>query len=78
MARASRVLPAPGGPTISTLCPPAAATSRARLTCSWPLISRKSVSDDDGHLLRRDRRLGRDGLLAGQMGVQTRPAWRPG
>ena len=27
MARASRVLPAPGGPIISMLCPPAAATS---------------------------------------------------
>ena len=41
-ARASSVLPAPGGPAIRTLCPPAAATSRARLTCSWPLTSRKS------------------------------------
>lgn len=30
------------------LCPPAAATSRARLTCSWPLISRKSVCTSTG------------------------------
>ena len=28
---------------MSTLCPPAAATSRATLPCSCPLISRKSV-----------------------------------
>jgi hypothetical protein len=32
--RASRVLPAPGGPDMMTLCPPAEATSSARLTCS--------------------------------------------
>jgi hypothetical protein len=32
-ARAMRVFPAPGLPVISTLCPPAAATSRTRLTC---------------------------------------------
>jgi hypothetical protein len=35
-------LPAPGGPTIRMLCPPAAATSRARFTFSWPLTSAKS------------------------------------
>ena len=38
IARASRVFPAPGGPLISRLCPPAAATSRARFACSCPLI----------------------------------------
>ncbi len=32
--RANSVLSAPGGPTIIMLCDPAAATSRARLTCS--------------------------------------------
>ena len=41
--RASMVLPAPGGPIIRTLCPPAAATSSARLACSWPLTSAKST-----------------------------------
>ena len=39
---ASMDLPLPGGPTISTLCPPAAATSRARFTFSWPFTSEKS------------------------------------
>ena len=41
---ASMVLPEPGGPIIITLCPPAAATSSARLTCSWPFTSAKSTS----------------------------------
>ena len=40
--RASIVLPEPGGPSINRLCPPAAATSSARLTCSWPLTSCRS------------------------------------
>jgi hypothetical protein len=44
LERASNVLPEPGGPVISTLCPPAAATSSARLTCSCPLISAKSAA----------------------------------
>ena len=35
-------LPAPGGPTIRILCPPAAAISSARLTFSCPLTSEKS------------------------------------
>jgi len=43
VARASSVFPAPGGPTITTLCPPAAATSSARFTCSWPLMCWKST-----------------------------------
>jgi hypothetical protein len=34
--RASIVLPAPGGPIISRLCPPAAATSSARRANAWP------------------------------------------
>ncbi len=37
-ARASIVLPLPGGPHIIMLWPPAPATSSARLTCSCPLI----------------------------------------
>ena len=40
--RASMVLPAPGEPTSRTLCPPAAATSSARLACACPLTSAKS------------------------------------
>ena len=36
---ASIDLPAPGGPIIRRLCPPAAATSSARLAVSWPLMS---------------------------------------
>ena len=39
---ASIDLPAPGGPTISRLWPPAAAISSARLAFSWPLTSRRS------------------------------------
>ena len=35
-------LPAPGGPTIRMLCPPAAAISKARFTFSCPLTSEKS------------------------------------
>ena len=38
---ASIDLPAPGGPIISRLWPPAAATSSARLALSWPLMSRE-------------------------------------
>ena len=37
-------LPAPGGPTMRILCPPAAAISKARLTFSCPLTSAKSGS----------------------------------
>ncbi len=36
--RASMLLPLPGGPSMRRLCPPAAATSRARLAWRWPLI----------------------------------------
>ena len=39
---ASIDLPAPGGPTMSRLWPPAAATSSARLALSWPLMSARS------------------------------------
>ena len=39
------LLPAPGGPTISILCPPAAATSIARRTFSCPRTSEKSKSE---------------------------------
>ena len=42
--RASMVLPAPGGPDMRTLWAPATATSRARFTCSWPMMSAKSAS----------------------------------
>ena len=41
---ASIDLPEPGGPTISRLWPPAAATSSARLALSWPLMSRRSIN----------------------------------
>ena len=41
---ASIALPAPGGPTMSRLWPPAAATSSARLALSWPLMSLRSTS----------------------------------
>lgn len=39
---ASIDLPEPGGPTISRLWPPAAATSSARRALSWPLMSARS------------------------------------
>ena len=39
---ASIDLPVPGGPIMSRLWAPAAATSRARLTVSWPLMSFRS------------------------------------
>ncbi len=39
---ASIVLPVPGGPTSSALCPPAAAISSARLAAAWPLTSNRS------------------------------------
>ena len=39
---ASMDLPAPGGPTSSRPCPPAAAISRARLACTWPFTSARS------------------------------------
>jgi molybdate transport system ATP-binding protein len=41
--RAKSVLPEPGGPHIRILWAPAAATSSALLTCSWPFISDRSV-----------------------------------
>ncbi len=40
--RANNVFPEPGGPTSSTLWPPAAAISKARLACSCPAMSLKS------------------------------------
>ena len=43
IARASSVLPLPGGPVISILWPPAAATSSARLACSCPRTSARST-----------------------------------
>jgi hypothetical protein len=44
MRLASIDLPLPGGPIISTLWPPATATSMARFTCSCPFTSAKSCS----------------------------------
>ena len=41
---ANMVLPEPGGPIMMTLCPPAAAISKARLMLSCPLTSAKSYS----------------------------------
>ena len=43
MRRASMVLPEPGGPIIRTLCPPAQATSSARLAWVCPRTSAKST-----------------------------------
>ena len=40
--RASIVFPAPGGPTMTTLCPPDAAISSARLAVPCPTTSAKS------------------------------------
>jgi hypothetical protein len=45
--RASIVLPDPGGPTNNTLCPPAAATSRARFAVVCPRTSLKSREEPD-------------------------------
>ena len=42
---ASIVLPEPGAPIISTLCPPAAAISSARFTWAWPFTSAKSSAN---------------------------------
>ena len=39
---ASMLFPEPGGPSSSTLWPPPAAISSARLTSTWPLTSAKS------------------------------------
>ncbi len=46
-ALARSVFPLPGGPDMSRLWPPAAATSRARLACSCPLMWVRSVSVGD-------------------------------
>ncbi len=59
-------LPAPGGPTIRMLCPPAAATSSARLTFSCPLTSAKSTGKR-GVGLELRRRHGLDALVPAQM-----------
>ncbi len=40
---ASMDLPEPGGPTMSTLWPPAAAISSARLAAAWPFTSARSA-----------------------------------
>ena len=45
------VLPEPGGPVISTLCPPAAAISSARRARACPRTSAKSPCTDDGGTL---------------------------
>ena len=41
--RANSVLSLPGGPLMSRLWPPAAATSSARLAYSWPRTSARST-----------------------------------
>ncbi len=43
MRFASMVLPLPGGPSMATLWPPAAAMQRARLAASCPRTSEKSM-----------------------------------
>src|SRR5918996_344806 len=51
--RASMVFPAPGGPIISRLWPPAAAISSARLASAWPRTSARSrASGGSGGRLR--------------------------
>ena len=45
---ASMDLPAPGGPIIKRLWPPAAVISSARLALSWPFTSFKSGTARDG------------------------------
>ena len=42
--RASMVLPAPGGPLMSTLWPPATAISSTRFTVACPMMSAKSCA----------------------------------
>jgi hypothetical protein len=54
---ASIDLPAPGGPTMSRLWPPAAATSSARLALSCPLMSARSSA---GSVVSRIFGCGRD------------------
>ena len=49
----------PGGPTISRLCPPAAAISSARLASAWPRTSARSGAVGRRPRLRRTRRTGR-------------------
>ncbi len=53
---ASIDLPEPGGPSISRLCPPAAAISRARLAMAWP---RTSAMSGPGRVLACIRAVGR-------------------
>ena len=60
---ASMDLPLPGGPTINTLCPPAAAICKARLAPAWPLTSAMSKFDSGG-LGRQARSKGQSGLSA--------------
>ena len=63
---ASMVLPAPGGPDSSRLCPPAAATSSARRGSDCPRTSARSPSDSVAgavDLGAADRRSARSGWL---------------
>ena len=48
--RASMVLPEPGGPSSSTLCPPAAATSSARLADGPPVIGIETLEEAIAYL----------------------------
>ena len=60
--RASMVFPTPGGPTISRLCPPAAAISSARFASAWPRTSTRS-GPPSRHVLGLGVRRGRPSLL---------------
>ena len=51
--RASIVFPVPGGPTMSTAWPPAAAISSARLAMGWPATSAMSAPSS-GSVVRHD------------------------
>ena len=75
MRRASIDLPLPGGPIISMLWPPAAATSSARLSAWWPRTWARSSSSPPGASQQRvpDRR----GTGVGRRVPASRsPSWR--
>jgi hypothetical protein len=61
--------PAPGGPIIRRLWPPATATSTARRSACWPLISEKSAAESEGAV-----RAGRERLEFPFAGEKTRGA----
>ena len=71
---ASSDLPAPGGPLISRLCPPAAAISSARLATSWPLTCARSGPPTGGSA--SPRRGGASSAVPAQMVEQREQVGR--